>query len=600
MFNTASAQLKWFMLPSEALEIMNSHHTNTKPTIKSPQPFRVKSYVPDDERQSSALYYPSSVPCQLIQSSWRDGDATSPAKCTLKSDESFHSNISDLYYSSNENDSDPEALMAEGTTVTGPSICFASAPATTNPEKPLRNAISLDVTSNIADGTQMQQSTPPIINNGVHNGTSDPYIITTNGMPNGTDSTSAYSRTESTSSLSHETLSQDGLSRHNSVDQQYAQCVPIQNYQTEGCMISTNDQQTNSLPCNSGFNGYPESSSQFSFSYPINNYSNPPNTPSVMANQCVQTATQPNPTWSQQQSFDATSNFPFSPTPCQNYGLNWEQGGLQVNQDASWGHVSSPVMTPSPVPSYSNLHGNSLLLDQMQTQTPTMSPLPQSNQIPTIHAISVNSVGSQSTPCLASPTNSNSASIENDIVNNAMRRVTNEIANELKSELRGVIFQMEQSIDDGLRERANSFTTKDKKVEALKRRTRTLSGHAIRFKRSEIKDETAPLKRGEEEKSDSNDESSLTSDPSSSSDNKAETTESTENITTSQKLNSCKDNSCCYIKRDDSTDKLEKKNVEVSKRPLKWHCPSKNILKPTIAAVKEYSMIKDGDKVNYI
>lgn len=561
------------MLPSEALEIMNSHHTNTKPSsssLKAPQPFRVKLYCTDEERQPATSFYPGSVPYQLIQSSWGEGDIASPAKCTQKSDESFHSNASDLYYSSNENDSDPEVLIAEGITVTGPSICFTVAP-TNHDNKDSHTSNSISESSTVSDGVPSTPVAPYV--NGLHTTPSDPCIA--NGVPNGNEYT--YSRTESTSSLSQDAF-QDGLSRHNSIDQQPSHCMQIQNYDNSSYMISTNVQQSNSLPCNNAFNGYADTSSQYSFSYPMNVYSNPPNTPStIITNQGAQPVAQTNPNWSQQQSFDGSSNFPFAASPvCQNYAGNNEHGGLGT--DTSWGNVCSPVMTPSPLSSYNiNHNGTPVIMEQIHIQPPSMSPLPMTNQATTpVTAINVNSIVSQPTPCLASPTIPTTQSIQNELVNIAMRRVTNEIANELKSELRGVISQVEQGIEDNLRERANSFTSKDKKVEALKRRARTLSGHAIRLKRSDTKDESTSMNA--DEKSDSNDESSI-SDPILTSE-KIDIGPHTKCTTAKgKKGSSCKDSNCCLVKRDDDK---PPKDTETCKRPLKWHCPSKNILKPTL------------------
>ncbi|CAL8115207.1 unnamed protein product [Orchesella dallaii] len=586
MFDAAAARLKWFMLPSEALEVLNNHQNNTKGiSIKSPKPFRVKTYSLEKDGQSVTNFYPNSVPYQLIQ--WGDGDVVSPAKYLAKSDDVFQSNSSDHYYSSNENDSDPELLIAEGATVTGPSICFTSTNNSESKSSPTAksNSLSLSESSTVSEG--VRNNSYPSMNDVARVRAENP-VNGSNGFSQSTEY--IYGRNDSTSSLNQDGMSLGSLSRANSVDQHYPNCMPVANYQTANYVISANVQQSDPQPYSNGINGYAESGSQLSYTYPVTHYANPPNTPLAgYTNQMAQPVAQMNSSWSQQQGYD-TSNFPFSPSPAmQNYTVSSDSGVISGN-DTAWGHLNSPVMTPSPVPCYSNQMSGSITSEQIYNQPMsgiTGSSLPLSNNT----GLPVNSYGSQSSPCLASPTNSSQAAIASQGLKNAFQRVTNEIANELKSELRGVISQVEQGMDpDACRERASSFTSKDKKMDALKKRARTLSGQ-VHFKRQETKDEVKAAKS--EEKSDSTDESSSASEVSSATDSKNASTQS--EPPTLGKMKNCVDG-CALVKRDE--DELNAAKLELTRRPPKWHCPPKNILKPTLTALKEFPMmIKDGDKI---
>ncbi|ODN03689.1 tRNA 2-thiocytidine biosynthesis protein TtcA [Orchesella cincta] len=490
MFDAAAARLKWFMLPSEALEVLNNHQNNTKGiSIKSPKPFRVKTYFSEKEGHGVTNFYPNSVPHQLIQ--WGDGDVVSPAKYLTKSDDVFQTNSNDHYYSSNENDSDPELLIAEGTTVTGPSICFTS---TNNSEcKSSPNAKSHSLTLSESSST---------VSDGMHNNSftshqNDVAHVRARNAANGSNGLShsteyIYGRTDSTSSLNQDAMSLGGISRNNSVDQHYPQCMPVANYQTANYTISANVQQSDPLQYSNGINGYAESTSQLSYNYPVTHYANPPNTPSApFNNQVAQPVAQMNSNWSQP-SFDATS-FPFSPSPaCQNYTVSSDSGVISGN-DTAWGHLSSPVMTPSPVPCYNNQMTGSITSEQIYTQ-PAMG------------------ITGSSLPLSSS--------------------------------------------------------------------------------RHDSKEETKALTSGE--KSDSNDESSFASEPSSATDSKNGSSQS-ESSSASLKMTNCVDG-CALVKRQD--DDLKSPKQELITRPTKWHCPPKNVLKPTLTALKEFPMmIKDGDKI---
>lgn len=601
MFDSASSRLKWFMLPSEALEIMNSHHMNTKPiSIRSPQPFHVKEYSSDEDRQYMTAFYSSSVPYQLTQSSWGEGDI-SPAKSILKSDESFHTNnnCNELYYSSNDNDSDPEILIAEGATVTGPSICFT---ATSTPDTPSRIAHSVSESSVVSDGLGNVQGSPcpPPVMNGALPGSPVVPVLNESGMC--TTNQYMYTRTESTTSLSHDTSSQEALSRHNSVDQQQYPVCPqqVQNYQqpVNNYMISTNVQQSTSLPMNNGLNGYMEPSNM-AYSYPMNQYSNPPNTPAaVFNNQYVQpqqqqqqqpvSVQQVNPNWQQQQSFE-TTNFPFSPatTPCQTYPVNPDLSFQNTCNDMPWGHMGSPVMTPSPVPCFTN-PVTPTMFEQMHTQ-PVMNQVVPSMTHATEQPMMVATVNvnnntiPRSSSNLPSPTTASSlTSIENDLVTIAMRRVTHDIANELKSEIREVISQVEQGIDpDGARERASSFSAmKDRK--ALEGRSRTLSGHVLRFKRSHTMDDTNNNNKENRThgRSNSSDDSSLIEEKLAASMNKTLTSEK-----------KCK--AGCHFSKQDRKHAKAINGVDEGQQPVKWHSPPKNIIRPTLAVCTQTFLPKN-------
>lgn len=594
MFDSAASRLKWFMLPSEALEVLNSN-AKTASTIKAPRPFHVKKYVEEEENHTVKNFYPNSVPHQLVQSSCVEGDILSLTKCTLKSDESFQSNYSDLYYSSNDYDSDPEMLIAEGATVTGPSICF-TAPTSNGQEN---SVSSVSESSTVPDSVQINSS--PVILNGTQS-----FEITNVMAGNEINAQTTavpymnytYSRTESTTSLmSQETLSQDGLSRHNSVDQyEYSQ---MQHYpQTGNYVISANViQSSNPYAChnnNTSMNGYMEPTPHISFSYGTNQaqYSNNPSNVSspMMADPCSPMTpsamnTNPQQFLQSQQSVDMSqSPFPFAPSPsCMSHSANSDSGVVMGNE-GTWGHLSSPMMTPSPVPCYNNQMTGGNLIDPNQNLQGAAPQIPggTGQSLPILSpnlAFTGNHANSQSAPTLASPTNSNSSNIDNELVKVAMRRVTNEIANELKSEIRGVISQVEQGIDpDACRERANSFSSaKDKKMEALKKRARTMSGHVLRYKRSDPGDDLNP-----EDKSDTTDESSLASEGNLTNDDKSSMESGNgKSYGVPKKVSESSGSNVCCLGRKESGEKSSSASAQ-NKRPTKWHCPPKNIIKPTL------------------
>ena len=136
-----------------------------------------------------------------------------------------------------------------------------------------------------------------------------------------------------------------------------------------------------------------------------------------------------------------------------------------------------------------------------------------------------------------------------DVVNKTLRHATS-IANELKSEIREVISQVEQGIDpDGLRERSSSVNAKDKRFDRF-RRTRTLSGHLM----------NSNIKRNDSDKS----ELSQSAES-----QEATCTDASTSTETPEKQTPA-----------ESPTKLKK--VKDPKGGARWHCPPKNIFKPTL------------------
>lgn len=574
---TSAANLRWFILPSEAMPIVDPSGGGggTSNTLKSPKPFTPKVYKERETRETN--YLEGSVPSQIMQSSWYDEQinlnslphATIDLDSAELGDGTTSVNNHYLPSSVDYEDSEENELLVSaaylGTTVTGPSICFAMGESKTVYESDVKIRRTA---TNRAAAPEMESHA-----------------------------------TQTPSSSLCATLTQTAEDANCSIpqSQQMISSIPINGQVVAGSEINNYYNTTpNTAPLSYNSIGQPDPTV---FSFPHNNQGTITTSPLMINNNHLMygdginnyhvnsntsyspippTSMTPLPYDAPQQQFvnmngnvvDSTiyhqspivvgSPIPPSslPVPCnspcfQNFQ---SQHSLDSQYNSapecfSNNNISSPAMSASPIPYQT-------CTDSLGVYTPVMSPQQNygSNNGTPLFSPTVGSIIPMK-PLSATPPSSE-PSVSEQIVQNAMRRVTDQIASELKSEIRGLVSQVEQGIENGLRERANSFTFKDRKIESLKRRTRTLSGQSISNALDKQHDLEVKKKVDVEEKvvnSDSGVEEEGKSDKKSSS--------------------SCV--TCNPTAHAASEEKMVKSMVEGSKSS-KWHCPPKNVFKPAL------------------
>ncbi|CAG7825541.1 unnamed protein product [Allacma fusca] len=662
---------------------------NSKPfMIKEYDVIETEDDLQAKRNETTSILGALSVPKQLLKSCWSlDQSIKLSANKIVDTDNlTENSTGSELNASSNENESENEYLVA-GATVTGPSICFTSEPAdsvvtpsisrlcSTNDEPILdprslqdtkENSVIKDLRGN---GAVYCRSIENHCNgNGDCNGgvplitSSSPRPI--DNLPMEPTFVPFGNMNGKTNSVEHPLSNESQLVSMPS-DNNYFIYPPNGNHfvnDVNGCINQQflSPSPTPAYPSFSSYNGSGgmqspcpviDNSTNFLGGYSVNqdpsnnivyntspvppqynNYYNQspinPLTNQVNGNSCVtpfqhSTMVQQHPNsnfvYSQDTTYHANGTD-------QCYGYNdVTSGNMCVSGDYSSGGwmnngqvvITSPIpVSPHPQPptnfcsmlpqtadcNYNSSYPSTPMSPQVSFGSPTS-------------AVAPNTVG---TPEKQHTTES--------MVKDAMRRVTSELANELKSEIREVISQVEQGIDpDGIRERANSFTAKDKNLENLRARSRTLSGHVLNsnFRKTGSFDSKSPASISLDETG-----SRLSSQASTESRESSveiqiiqETTASVIDVAISQMFVSNESQSAstctrtCRIKNQipDSATKdfceissslleLEISETEIKKDKVppssaKWHCPPKNIIKTTLQALTEFSMLKDGDKV---
>lgn len=542
IFDSEVAHLRWFLLPSESLSILNG--TWNEPIIQ--KPFTVKEFP---KGEIVLDYYDSSVPSQIGQAAINKVEDIKGRRVTADSDSFGSSEFS-------FNDSDYEHLVP-GETVTGPSICFsrASVDFETTPEpEPLP--------------TQMNETSPIDVLNNNHPTPEkvDTNHVIGNQMPVASHIIEPFNNLV-TCCQKVETLGQLETALEQTTHKNQS-----------NNSVTTN---TTSQPLN-----VQVTANQYIGSHNGNSYEDPlygnevsPSSPFV-ANQFINQngvhagmhnlnignySSNTMPSYSSSPLYNCYSpNNSCSPdisAGFQNY--QYQNNFVEHNGNDQIFYSELPVQTQTPGYYISNPNMQQYAYPPKYLQQPLEMQIPtQIYQQSPQNSFCASSMDSQSQISSIDDRSSqetlqrsNSTDDYQDVFNRTLRHATS-IANELKSEIREVISQVEQGIDpDGIRDRSSSCNRKDTALDQLKR-TRTLSGHLLNYK----------LTRSESEASHTESTSTQTTDTSS---------DLTDIATEKQSLAS---NLVCPVK---AVNKITKK-VSKENHKLNWHCPPKEIFKPTL------------------
>lgn len=574
----SAAKIRWFLLPSEALNVLSRNSAGA--SVKSPKPFRPKVF--EQRPAIETVYYANSVPSQVLQSAWCE--ETTQLKCVSRTTISLDSAVLNGSFRRSHRNSKSmdyentgiEFLVTPGSlgaTVAHPPMYFTPSKVRSDPsigQSPNRNIYDIDshVTKTASRSYEIKHkptSEPrQMFSNMSING--DTWTVAVNGV---NDPFFAQARAlarppfpfpdDPTVPPSSPSVKKNHLIY---VDRRNSKCS-INNTNVNPvpeifCPPPNDNRQTRSdnYQIMNGVGGNVQSQTQVYQPLNLN-----PEVHSLMPNEY-------------QQHSSLIVDPPYQPaevaevaavaecnSPCfQNFELQ-PQPNLdnQYYSAPEFGtNLSSPIMTPSPVPPQHPMDCNAL---------PKVSGSPQNHMATPI---------SEST-------------VSEQMVESAMRRVTDQIAIELKSEIRGVISQVEQGIEGGLRERANSFTFKDRKIESLKRRSRTLSGNSLSKKSSaaglaQKLDKTfnptkLTISNGINQYADGdhNDDvfdTELSPKPQNKKEDMAEG-----RPTKTRKINGCI--TCKLLPSTQPTEKIGSE-TETTFPKSKWHCPPKNIFKATL------------------
>jgi len=556
MYDSKVAKLRWFLLPSEAMNFLATNKDSVGLSlVVSPRPFCPRVYpargnndVDSNKTVPDKMQYQGSIPSQILQSSsWNfvepPNSISFPHNRFMSDVDSgmSNSNSSELNFSGNEIEDDRD-LFVTGATVTGPAICFGfgsfedrSSSVDTEKED--------NIDKTIIKGVLVDQSQ---IGTFTEQNTSQMFTV---GNVSSNQQQSYPNPDVNTATLNSPT---EGF------------CNPVMKKSVPTQTIYTDPQ------CFNANTGYSSTNQQYQdtnlvsspvpqINYPAYSYPQPQNMAmGDTATTYVQLNSQSLSSVNSQQTYPPC----YSPAQHQFQSQNSIDNTFN-NTDGNIMNASSPVMAFSPTPygycGYSQI-------DQQPNNSYSSQPIDVQHQ-PFQQSFSPDPY-KKFTSSFGGNTIENG--VNEQIVEVAMRRVTDEIASQLKSEIRGVINQVEQGIDpNGLRERANSFTLKDRKIESLKRRTRTLSGHT--FSSLGKSEEKVTFKAGTPE-----------SQESSSSDEAFEPdTENAENRLSKELEGSKKCVDCSAWTQRDRLAVNESLEIEKNKSN-KWHCPAKNVFKPTL------------------
>jgi len=272
------------------------------------------------------------------------------------------------------------------------------------------------------------------------------------------------------------------------------------------------------------------------------------------------------------------------------------QQNEQSNMYSSGNYIGSPTATEhSPIPPHGEYLG-----EQVYHQFPAASPCLTSRGVASMPIGMENYTNNNQ--CIGGSSSSlpllrdvDSPTMNDEMVQNAMRRVTHELANELKSEIREVISQVEQGMDpDGIRERSNSFNIRgNSKIDDFKGRTRSLSGEAFKsnpFRKSKVRSllkfNDAEMEKYRREK----ESQAWTTCESEESDidleREAALDEVAEGGIESCELDNTIGNICLEKQSELSETDDSQESSSRSVGLAKWHHPTKRILKPTLKVRK--------------
>jgi hypothetical protein len=577
MYSSTVAKFRWFLLPSEALKFVAVSKDNNLAgvdSIKSPRPFAPKVYSENEKSDGgqsekatvpSCQPYPNSIPTQILQSSsWNYEPSILNSlhnhRVISELDSGMSNSISsELNFSSNEHEEDNDLFVTAGATVTGPAICFGF--GSSFEEK--SSSVDTEREDGVAcgDSTEVTQKSIPEVNNFVM--FSQQNSISSQGdqaVPNDCISTQSGNTDQqfqtSPPQLQLDSPSQGGYSS-SPMSMPMTGYFPQSNMNQQGFVNNNCVFSQDSMPPSSPIPQSNYAPSSYSYQQSQSNTISETCTTYVQLNSQAVSSVEQQQQQSYQQSYCPSPSYQLQPNNSFENSYNVVDGNI--------GNASSPVMAFSPTPYGYN---GSYFPDQNAfQQSPNLDPPTQFYQQP---------FSPDPYQKLASftPSNHIENGVNEQIVEVAMRRVTDEIANQLKSEIRDVINQVEQGIDpSGSRERANSFSLKDRKLESLKRRTRTLSGHVLSsFNKTEDKPASGLSK-------------SYEADDAVNSGEKFDTIEKEVRSTDDEVFGiepKPKEKKC--LECTPVADRVPLPQIEPPTNLSKWHCPTKQIFKPTLKA----------------